>query len=177
MSRPSPEGLGDQFDRGDYPNSDTVEIGFDFNFSLREVGSIPTKGLPDWIIALELEKEREKRAAAITEWRDTLRFAGQKVVDALFEALKPQPDGKRRKLFDSTVTNLQEYLDTYTTRDLAGDTEYQKTVVEPLQKLMHGVTTTKIRHNESLKQYIAEQADGIRKNASKLVQVTGRKFR
>lgn len=169
--------LGDQFDRGDYPNSDSVEQGFSFEYNLREVGNIVLSGLPDFIVAQEIEKDKQKRAVAIIEWRDTMRFAGQKAVEALFEALKPQIDGKKRKLYDSTVENLQEFLNTYNTRDLAGDTEYQQTVVEPLRAIMKGVSMDKIRHSENLKAYIVKQVEGIRKNAGILVQATGRKFR
>jgi hypothetical protein len=174
---PLKEALGDQFDRGDYKKSEEVERGFSFGFDLRPVGAVDLKGLPDFIVAMELEKEIAIRTAAVEEWRDAMRFAGQKAVDALFNALKPQPDGKRRKLFDSTIENLQEYLDNYNTRDLAGDSEYQQTVVEPLKAIMKGVSMDKIRHSENLKQYIVKQVEGIRQNASLLVQATGRKFR
>lgn len=174
---PLKDALGDQFDRGDYPKSETVEAGFSFTFTLRPVGSVNLEGLPDFIIEMEVKKEQEIRIAAVTEWRDTMRFAGQKAVDALFEALKPQVDGKRRRLVDATVENLQEFLSTYSNRDLAGDEEYQKTVVEPLQAIMKGVSVEKIRHSESLKAYIVNKVEGIHKNATLLVQATGRKFR
>jgi hypothetical protein len=174
---PLKDALGDQFDRGDYPNSLAVEAGFNFSFELREVGTVSLSGLPDFIVAAEIEKDKARRAAAVIEWQAILRFAGQKAVDALFEALKPQPDGKRRRLFDSTVTNLTEYLDTFNTRDLAGDVEYQKTVVEPLRAIMKGVSMEKIRHSDNLRAYIVDKVEDVRKNASLLVQATGRKFR
>lgn len=174
---PLAEALGDQFDRGDYPKSDVVEAGFYFDFNIRPVGQINFDGLPDFIIEQELAKDRAKREAAVEEWKDTLRFAGQKVVDALFEAVKPQPDGKKRKLFDSTVENLQEFLNTFNLRDLAGDDEYQTKVIAPLKQLMKGVSMDKIRHNEMLKGHIASRVEQIRKDAALLVQATGRKFR
>lgn len=169
--------LGSEFDRGDYPKADQVEAGFDFTFTLRPVGEVNLAGLPDFIVAMELEKEQRIRLAAVLEWRDTMRFAGQKAVETLFEALKPQPDGKRRRLVDSTVENLQEYLNTYNTRDLAGDVEYQKTVIEPLKAIMKGVTMDKIRHSDNLKAYIVKQVGEVKQHASLLVQATGRKFR
>jgi len=174
---PLGEALGEQFDRGDYPKSEVVERGFSFTYNLRPVGAVNLKGLPDYIIAEEIEKDRQQREVAVIEWRDTMRFLGQKAVDTLFEALKPQPDGKKRKLFDSTVTNLQEFLSTFTTRDLAGDVEYQKSVIEPLKAIMKGVSMEKIRHSDNLKTDIVTRLEDVRKNASLLVQATGRKFR
>lgn len=176
---PLAEALGDQFDRGDYPDSKTVEAGFYFEFNLRPVGDISLSGLPDFIIEEELAKDKEKREQAVIEWKDTLRAAGMEVVDALFEALRPEPldNGRKRSVKDATVGNLQEFLATFNLRDLAGDTEYQKKVVEPLQQILKGVSAEKIRHSDNLKSHIAEQIAEIRKTASVLVQVTGRKFR
>lgn len=174
---PLREALGDQFDRGDYPSSEKVEAGFYFEFNLRPVGKINLDGLPSAIIESELAKDRQKREQAVIEWQDTLRLAGVKVVDALFDALKPQPDGKKRRLYDSTVTNLTEFLNTFNLRDLAGDTEYQTKVVEPLQLLLKGVSMEKIRHNDGLKEHIVDRVNAIRKDAALLVQATGRKFR
>lgn len=174
---PLAEALGDRFDRSDYPDSKTVEAGFYFEFNLRPVGDISLSGLPDFIIEQEIAKDKERREAAVIEWKDTLRAAGMEVVNVLFEALKPQADGKKRKLYDSNVENLKEFLNTFSLRDLAGDTEYQSKVVEPLQKLLKGVNMEQIRHNDGLKNHIAEQIAEIRKTASVLVQVTGRKFR
>ena len=169
--------LGEQFDRGDYPKSDVVERGFYFGYEFREVGEVRLDGVPAEIVESEMKKDAEKREAAVIEWQETLRFAGMEVVNALFEAVKPQPDGKKRRLHDSTVDNLQEFLKTFNLRDLAGDSEYQMKVVAPLQKLMKGVSMEKIRHSDNLKNHIANEIAEIRKSASLLVQATGRKFR
>ncbi len=174
---PMQEALGDQFDRSDYPASDTVEAGFSFTYNMREIGDVNLSGLPDFIIQQEVEKEKQQRALAVAEWRDTMRVLGVKAVDALCEALKPSIDGKKRVLRDANVVNLMEYLSTYDTRDLAGDSEYQQTVVEPLRAIMKGVSAEKIRHSENLKAYIATKVGEVRKNATLLVQATGRKFR
>jgi len=174
---PLREALGDRFDRSDYPDSSTVEAGFYFEFNLRPVGDISLTGLPDFIVAEELAKDKQKREQAVVEWKETLRAAGMEVVNVLFEALKPQPDGKKRKLYDSNIENLKEFLNTFSLRDLAGDSEYQTKVVEPLQRLLKGVNMEQIRHNDGLKNHIASQVAEIRKTASALVQATGRKFR
>jgi hypothetical protein len=178
LSRPSPEGLGDKFDRGDYPNSDVVEAGFSFTFNIRPVGAINLEGLPDFIVAMELEKELAIRQAAVLEWRDAMRLMGMEAVDALVNALTPDATtGKSKRLFDTTVTNLTEYLDTYANRDLAGDAEYQEKVVTPLRSIMKGVTMDKIRESQNLKKYVHDKVASIKQTAAVLVQETGRKFR
>jgi len=175
---PIAEALGDKFDRGDYPKSDVVEAGFTFTFNVRPVGSINLEGLPDFIVAMELEKELAIRQEAVLEWRDTMRVMGMTAVDALVNALTPDPTtGKSKKLFDTTITNLTEYLDTFTNRDLAGDSEYQEKVVAPLRSILKGVTMDKIRESQNLKKYVADKVAVIKQTAAVLVQETGRKFR
>lgn len=170
--------LGDKFDRGDYPKSDVVEKGFSFSFNIRPVGAINLVGLPDFIVAMELEKELAIRQAAVLEWRDAMRLMGMEAVDALVNALTPDTTtGKVKRLFDTTITNLTDYLDTYTNRDLAGDAEYQEKVVTPLRSILHGVTMDKIRESQSLKQYVHSKIAVIKQTAAVLVQETGRKFR
>lgn len=178
LSRPSPEGLGDRFDRGDYPKSDVVEAGFTFTFNVRPVGAINLAGLPDFIVAMELEKELKIREAAVMEWRDAMRVMGMEAVDALVNALSVDPVTQKAKILrTTTVTNLQEYLDTYANRDLAGDAEYQEKVVNPLRSILKGVTADKIRESQNLKKYVADKVAVIKQTAAVLVQETGRKFR
>ena len=103
---------------------------------------------------------------------------GMTAVDALVAALTPDPvSGKSKKLYDTTITNLTEYLDTFTNRDLAGDAEYQEKVVAPLRSILKGVTMDKIRESQNLKSYVAKQVAAIKQQAAVLVQETGRKFR
>lgn len=174
---PIAEMLGDKFDRADYPKAATVRAGFAMTFRIRAVGSVHLEGCPDFIVAQEVEKELAERTAAIEAWKDTLRLAGLAAVETLAKALTPDPDGKRKKLYESNVENLKQYLDTFTSRDLASDIEYQKTVVAPLQSLLRGVNIEHLRESDNLKADIAAKLDGIKKNASLLVQVTTRKIR
>lgn len=173
---PIAESLGDKFDRTDYPKAETVRSGFYMSFRIRAVGSVNLEGCPDFIVAMELEKELTERTKAIEAWKDTLRIAGLAAVEALSNALTPEY-GKRKSVKDATVENLMHYIDTWTSRDLASDTEYQTTVVEPLKALMQGVSPDKLRESHNLKHAIAAKLDSIKKNAALLVQVTGRKIR
>lgn len=171
------ESLGEYFHRGDYLSSNTVEAGFGFNFYYRRVGEVGLVGVSDVILAREIEKEQSIRMQAVREWADAMRMAGLGAIDALFEALKPRPDGKRGRLFDSTVDKIHEYLETYSQRDLANDTEWQKEFVVKMRAVMEGVTPEMLRESEGLKDAVAKQLGELKQNIAGLVQVTGRKFR
>jgi hypothetical protein len=171
------ESLGEFFHRGDYPSSDAVEAGFEFTFHYRPVGSVGLVGVSDVILAREIEKEESIRIQAVKEWRDAMRFAGAGAVNALFEALKPQADGKRKRLYDTTVDKLHEYLKDFEPRDLSNDTEWNQQFVTKLRSIMAGVTTEQLRESDNLKDAIATKLEELKNSLGTLVQVSGRKFR
>jgi hypothetical protein len=173
---PLREVLGDQFERGDYPPSAVVEAGFYFHYTIRDVGTIQLTGLPDYIIEQEREKERKQRAEAIEEFKADLRLAGAKLVDVLYDTVKPQSDGKKRKFYDSSVENLVEFIQNYNKQDMANDLGMQ-TEVENLKKILNGVTPDHLKENDGLKKHIYEQLAEVKKNIGALVVETGRKFR
>lgn len=173
---PLREVLGEQFSRKDYPESDIVEAGFEFTYRLRPVGELNLTGLPDFIIALEIQKERETRAVAVIEWKKTMRVALAGLVEALFDALKKDGEGKRKKLYDTHVSNLTDFLNTFAKRDLADDAETQQQV-KTLYGILHGVSVEKLRHSDNLKEFVASKLVEVKANVGALVQESGRKFR
>lgn len=169
--------LGDQFDRGDYKSSDEVEAGFSFTYTVRNVGTVELTGLPSHIIDAEIAKERKQRAEAVEDFKGVLRFTLKKLIDSLFNAVKPQvADGKRRAIKDATVENVMEFIANFKLQDMADDAETQ-VLVTSLKQVMHGVTPDMLRESDNLKVHIASKLEGISKEAYRLVQVTGRKFR
>jgi hypothetical protein len=169
--------LGDQFDRGDYPKSEEVERGFSFYFYLRPVGKIDLQGLPDFIVAMELEKEQAKRAAAVDEWTKVMRVALAGVVDSLFNALKRDPiTGKRKALKDANVENLVEFCKSFPSRNLGNDAECMK-LRDQINSVLSGLSPEQIRNSERVKDHIAETLAEVKQNLGNLVIVSGRRFR
>lgn len=172
---PIREVLGDNFVRSDYPPSDVVEKGFQMEFCYRNVGEVHLEGVSDVILAREQEKERSIRMEAIMEWRDAMRVAGAECVDALFDMLKPEA-GKTKKLYGCHVEHLQEFIDNFPDRDLAGDAEFKKNL-DIIKTAMKGVTIDKLKESKNLQVYVANKLDSVRSDIRKLTITTGRKFR
>lgn len=168
--------LGDVFKREDYPHPEDVEAGFSFNYSISALESSGALQVIDSeIFEREMQKERLKMAQAGEEWRAALRLAGLGMVDALFEVLKPEP-GKKKKLYDSHVGHLQEFLSTYNFRDITDDTEFQKHI-GTIRQIMDGITPERLRHSENLKSYVATKLKDVKDELGALVITSGRKFR
>jgi hypothetical protein len=168
--------LGDQFDRGDYRPSDEVEAGFGFTYTIRNVGAITLDGLPSFIVDQEVAKEREQRTAAVEDFKVVLRITLSKLIESLFNAVKPQYDGKKRAVKDANVANLLEFISNYEKQDMANDTETQALIAD-MKKVLKGVTPEMLRESDNLKVAIAAKMEAFQKTAHNLVQVSGRKFR
>jgi len=176
---PLRETLKDQFRREDYLRAEDVKNGFAFTFNLTPVGEITKenmKGLPDFIIALEIEKEHEARRAAIAEWQTAMRATFCGLVEKLFDAIKPQSDGKKRTFKDASFINLVEFLKSAPMRDLADDAQAQAEM-DNVRTILSSVTPEKLRESSNLKKFVADSLEKIKPALGALVQESGRKFR
>jgi len=175
--QPIREALGDTFNRADYPDADTVEKGFDFEFFVRAVGNIQLVGLSNEIVEMEAAKEVEKRRVAVAEWTGTMRVALHGVVTELFNALKTDPvTGKRKKLYDTHVDSLVEFCKSFPSRNLGDDQECMK-VRNQILDLMKGVSVDSLRESENLKDVIASKLEAVKSDLGTMVIAVGRKFR
>ena len=127
------------------------------------------------LLAREQEKERSVRMAAVLEWRDAMRLAGAEMVDALFAMLKPEA-GKTKKMYGCHVEHLQEFIDNFPDRDLAGDTEFKKNL-DIIRDAMKGVTIERLKESQNLQTYVASKLEGVRADLKTMVITSGRKFR
>lgn len=170
--------LGDVFNENDYPKPGFVEAGFNFNYSITTVESSEAlKTIDAGIYEREAKKAQGVMLAAAEEWRDALRQAGADMVTALYDVLRPDPiTGKRKKLYDTHLTHLEEYLETFNFRDITDDAEYRQHVTR-LKDIMAGVKVEKLRESETLKDALAGKLDGVKQQLSTLVITSGRKFR
>lgn len=173
--------LGDKFIRKEYASADVVEAGFGFTFRPIPLG-VPDEAMQRFTKNVRtIEREKQKANAlmvkAAEDWRSTLRQIGFEMVNTLHEVLKPTDDGKRKKLFDTTVDKLQDYLTSYNVRDVTDDAEYAAHV-ERLKLIMSGVTTEKLRHSENLKDRVAKQLAVVKQQLEGMVEVApSRRFR
>ena len=173
---PLAESLGDQFERADYKPSDEVERGFDFWYTIHDVGVISITGLPSEIVEQEIVKERTQRAAAVEDFKNVLRFTFKKLVDTLFDTVKPQSDGKKRKFYDSSVENILEFVSNFEKQDMANDAEMAHHI-DNVKRILKGVTPETLKESDNQKAYIAAQLADVKQTIGCLVVETGRKFR
>ena len=168
--------LGNEFNRKDYKPADEVEAGFAFTYTIRNVGTLELTGLPSFIVEQETKKEMEQRAAAVDEFKSILRLSAMELIDSLYNQVKPNADGKKRRFTDACVTNLLSFVANFDKQNIAGDLGMVP-VIADLKRVLKGISPEKLKESDNLKAFVANELDGVKKNLSVLVMATGRKFR
>ncbi len=168
--------LGNEFNRKDYKPADEVEAGFEFSYTIRNVGTLELTGLPSFIVELETKKEQEQRAVAVEEFKGILRMSAMELVESLYNQVKPNVDGKKRRFTDACVTNLLSFVANFDKHNIAGDLGMNP-VIADLKRALKGVTPEQLKESDNLKAFVAKELDGVKKNLSVLVMASGRKFR
>jgi len=127
------------------------------------------------VYALKTEEAAGKLTIAVEEIQQGMRVLLKEYVDKLLGVLKPT-DGKKKKLTKSSITKLQDFLNTFNLRNVTDDLQLQ-VEVDKLKMIMSGVDADKIKESDSLKVDLTAKFAEASTTLTNLVEVTGRKFR
>lgn len=143
--------LADQYDPKNYPTVDDMRRKFDLRYQFVTFG-VP--GTLQSIKASLFEDEKRKHEAWIVdakaEYRATLRARLTGFFDALAEALSPKSDGKKRKLYASTMENLNGALSLFEMQDATDDTDMAALVARG-RNMLAGVDVEMLREDDALR--------------------------
>lgn len=144
--------LGSQFNARDYPSRE--QLRGSFGWSYQWIAFNVPQGLPPSVYKAEMDKISnmwEESAIAIT---DALRTGFSKLISHAVERLTPGPDGKPKKIYDTLIGNVQDFIATFRDRNVTNDSELE-TLVQKAQAVLIGVDNSQvIRDNEALRQAV-----------------------
>lgn len=169
--------LGSLHNPTDYPSIETVKDKFYFDyqyFTFAPPDALKYKGL-----AAEAEKQfQAKLEEASQSITALMRQTLLELVDHLKVALEPSADGKPKRLFSSTVDNIQEFLNTFKARNITNDADLAK-VVSDLEEVIHpGFSVDTLKADASFKEDFHTKIAGITAQLGELVEVVPtRKFK
>jgi hypothetical protein len=145
----SRKALGPIFDRSQYPSVERVREAFSVERSYQQ------PGIPDHLARINLSLFQEQKAQMEREFaksaceaRATLRAGLLQLVKHLAEKLTPSADGKKKRLHETTVEQLRDFLQLFGDRDITGDRDLGE-VVDDLRDLMDGVDKDLLKNNEA----------------------------
>lgn len=169
--------LGPLYNSKDYPPAEEVRREFGFYY---EFVSFGTPGVLADINPEIFAQEREKQAVALenaaAEIQQLMRATLADMVERLKVALTPTEDGKKRKLYDTAVTNLQEWLGTFNLRNVTDDRELSS-LVEQARSLVNGVNVDSLRDVETLRLNVRQGMEEVAQKLAPLVTTRTRKMR
>ena len=135
-----------QFRADNYPSVKSARASFSIERRLLDFG-VPSKKK----IGLELWKQEREKAEAM--WKDAavevqfaLRESLRVLVAHLADKLEPKPDGSRKTLYSSAITNVTEFLDLFQSRNVTGDVELEGLVAQA-RNVLKGKKADTLRTN------------------------------
>ena len=161
----------------DYPSADYIAGKFYFSWdflSLTVPDELKMSGKFE-----EASNELQSKIASVSEEiTAVMRESLLELVSHLKDSLEPNSDGKPKRLYATAVTNIQEFLASFPSRNITNDSELDALVAET-QKLIHpGLSVDTLKKDESLKSQVHDSMAAITESLTKLVEtVPGRKFR
>lgn len=161
----APSRLASLYDPADYPEPEKVEAKFAFEYRIVMFGAIPEQLRQ--ISGKIFDREKEKLAAHMEQ-------AGQAIDEALFETcaqlvshlrqkLEPEADGRERRLHETTVKNLQEFVANFDVRNVRNNSQLAGQV-DALKGLMRGVSKDRLKNSEGLRRRLHAELAQVEQN-------------
>lgn len=162
----------------DYPSVDKVRQEFFINHEYIAMGPDPSLGKANAeLYRREIKKFQDNIASATSEVRDALRLFYQELLDHAINALKPGPDGKKKRVYDSLLGNMKEFLLEFNSKNITNDKELEEVVLK-LRSVLAGKTTESLRKDEDMRALTAEALEKLKAEVdANIGPVVGRKIR
>lgn len=161
--------LGPLYNAGDYKSPEALVGLFKFKSKWMHFG------VPEVLKEIDAalwEKERERTAAVWQEAKEQglmlLRQSTAEMVTRLVDAVTPDAEGNKKRFFATSVTNIEEFLNTFQDRNLANDTALMAEV-EKLKKLIEGKSIEAFKTDEALRETVRKSGAEIGKSLESML--------
>ncbi len=152
LKKAAKERLKDLFDPRDYPAEAEMGSAFTMSFQVIEHTSPGSKlrAISKMMFEREREKYEEMWANAGAQIKDALRESMADLVGHLVERLSGDNDGKPKRIHETRVKAVEEFLDSFGKRNIVDDTELAA-LVEQAKKIISGVDVKQLREDDKLR--------------------------
>jgi len=164
-------GMGDMFDRNDYPSKESLVSKFGVQLFVAEVPMSDFRcgiaaDIADDLFATYSQQAQEIVSHVLVEQQT--RFIG--VMESISHCCGVDEIGvddntgetktKKRKIYDTTIQKAKEMCDTFKGFNLSGDPELEQARAS-LERALSGVTAEDIRESDAVRHSVKEDIDDI----------------
>lgn len=148
--------LGVTANTADYPSEDRFRSTFylEYSYVTFETPS-RLKAISADIFKAEAEKARAKLESVAVECQQAMRAGLLQLVDHLADRLSPDNDGKPKRLHETAIAHLNDFLSTFELRDVTDD-EQLGSIVEQARQVMAGLDRKVLKSDELIRQKVVE---------------------
>jgi len=166
--------LRDQFVPEDYPSANVMRRKFGMSWQCLTFKTPDKEVLGEVLYEQERDKARATWKNAEAEVVGALRESMNELIGHLIEKLKPQADGKRSTLRNSAITNVQEFLDNFSKRNVLNDEELN-TLVAQASRVLNGKSVESLK-SEDARVVVSRGLKKVSKELEGLVTKSSRKM-
>ena len=146
---------GRQFKRSDYPGVEYLRRAFYFEYQWITF-DVP-KELPEDVYNVQLAKKMQGLEEQAESIAMCLREAFRSLITHARERLTPDPGGKKKIIRDSVLENINEFIDTFSNRNIVNDMDLANLVqkAQAVLKDVDGAET--LRDDKDMAKYVQKQ--------------------
>lgn len=160
------EKLKEFFRESDYPDIPEVEDAFGMEWWY-VVFEVP-KNLPEELQEREREKLQERFNDMENQIQSALRQSFFELTKRLTDSLKPGPNGKKRRFHSSGITNLMDFLELFSARNVTDDVELEE-LAKQARQVVIDADPDEIRKNPDLRKDLEKSMTEVTQAAVALI--------
>jgi hypothetical protein len=126
------------------------------------------KNLKSGLFEREKAKIEKMVAEATEEIKLVLREQMRALVQRMVTQLTPAKDGKRKKIYDSLTGNVEDFLNTFSARNLADDSELQGLVTKA-RDVLRGIDPEILRNEDDTREIVRGGFEQINKQLDQMI--------
>lgn len=161
--------LGVAGNAADYPSAERFRASFYMEYSYVTFDTPSRlKAISAALFKNEAEKARKRLESVAEECQQVMRAGLMDLVDHLADRLTPGADGKAKRLSNSTIGNLNDFLATFELRDVTDDSQLGDIVVKA-RAVMAGLDHKALKSDDLIRLKVVQELAGLKAALDPLV--------
>jgi hypothetical protein len=161
--------LGDLGSVADYPSAERFRARFylEHNYVTFDT-PVRLKAISEEIFQQETAKQRAKLESVAGECQQAMRAGLAQLVEHLAERLSPDVDGKPKRLHQTTIGHLNDFLKTFELRNVTDDAQLGA-IVEKARNVMKGLDHKVLKSDDLIRQKVVMDLSEVKAALDPLV--------